>query len=170
MDIEKQFETGMQHAINVMYNQQLNSIISYCRNLVNVVLPAQKGYDNQTGNTVTSYAFGVYYNGKFVYFGTNGMKEPVRNKLKKGETWTGINYDGLETTITGIIDTDGGYGEDTSYQFLRSYSPKGNSFSVVITTGTEYSSYLENRVHINVLTDSIDTVSSEFINSFKPIS
>lgn len=169
IDIEKQFDIGIQTAYNLMYNQQLNSIVSYCRNLVNVVLPAQKGYNNQTGNTVTSYSFGVYYNGKFVYFGTNGMKDPVRAKLKKGETWSGTNYDGYNVRITGGIDTDGGYGEDTSYHFLRSYTPRGNSFSVVVTTGTEYSTYLENKKHLNVLTDSIDKVSSDFIGSFKPI-
>jgi hypothetical protein len=63
---------------------------------------------------------------------------------------------------------DGAYGEDTSYQFLREYRPNTRSFAMVITTGTEYSNYLENVRHLNVLSDSIDNIPDEFAKSFKP--
>ena len=169
MDIERQFDMGIQNANSIIYNNQLNSLVAYCMKLVNEILPKQREYKNQTGNTVTSYSFGIYYGGHIVYIGSNELKDPVRAKLQKGEKWSGVNYDGLETDLYGTIDTDGGYGESTAKSFLNSYKPTTKSFAVVITTGTEYSSYLENKHHLNVLSDSFETVSSDLLNSFIPI-
>jgi hypothetical protein len=168
-DIEKAFDLSLKEANKLVYEHQLRNIISFCNRLVNDVLPYQREYKNQTGNTVTSYSFGVYYNGVNVHIGSNDLDPPIRTKLKKGESWSGINYDGEETDISGTIDTDGGYGEDTAYSFLKSYSPKTRSFSIVVCSGTEYSLFLEKVKHLNVLSDSIEVVSSEFLNSFKPM-
>ena len=117
MDIGKQFDMGIQKANSIIYNNQLNSLVSYCRKLVNEILPKQREYKNQTGNTVTSYSFGIYYGGRIVYIGSNELKDPVRAKLQKGEKWSGVNYDGLETDLYGTVDTDGGYGENTAKRF-----------------------------------------------------
>lgn len=168
-DIEKQFNDGIGAIYNLVNKNQLNGLIALGRKLVSVILPKEKEYKNMTGNTITSYAFGIYQNGKMIHFGTNNLPNPVTNKLKKGELFSGINYDGDYTDFRATIDTDGKYGEDTSYQFLREYRPNTRSFAMVITTGTEYSSYLENVRHLNVLSDSIDNIPDEFAKSFKPI-
>ncbi len=169
MNVDKEFDAGIVEIEKMVYNHQLSNIVSYCENLVNNVLPRQREYKNQTGNTITSYSYGIFHNGKNVYIGSNEMNDPVRRKLKKGESWTGTNYDGIDTDLYGTIDTDGAYGEDTARAFIKSYVPKSVGFSVVICTGTEYSSFLENIKHLNVLSDSFETVSSNFINSFKPM-
>lgn len=168
-DIEKDFDAGITSINNILYNNQLNGFISLGIKLVSDILPKQKEYKNLTGNTITSYAFGIYYNARLVYFGTNNLKEPVTQKLRKGELFSGINYDGDYTDYRGTIETDGKYGEDTSYQFLKEYAPKTRTFAMVVTTGTEYSSYLENVRHLNVLSDSMETIPSIFLNSFKQI-
>lgn len=168
-DIEKQFNDGIDAIYNLVNKNQLNGLIALGRKLVSVILPKEKEYKNMTGNTVTSYAFGIYQNGKIIYFGTNNLPNPVTNKLKKGELFSGINYDGDYTDFRATIDTDGKYGKDTSYQFLREYRPNTRNFAMVVTTGTEYSSYLENVRHLNVLSDSIDNIPDEFAKSFKPI-
>ena len=168
-DIEKQFSDGIDHINNILNKSQLEGLIELGRRLVSDVLPSQARYDNLTGNTVTSYAFGIYNNGRMIYFGTNNLKSPIRNKLRIGENFTGVSYDGVFKDFTANIDTDGGYGKDTSYQFLKDYRPNTREFAMVITTGTEYSQYLENKRHINVLTNSKAVLPDEFSKSFKPI-
>lgn len=168
-DIEKQFNDGITGIYNLVNKNQLNGLIAMGRKLVNVILPKEKEYKNMTGNTVTSYAFGIYHNGKMIYFGTNNLPNPVTEKLKKGELFSGVNYDGDYTDFRATIDTDGKYGEDTSYQFLKEYRPNTMNFAMVVTTGTEYSGYLENVRHLNVLSDSMDNLPEEFSNSFKSI-
>ena len=39
------------------------------------------------------------------------MKQPVRVKLTKGETFVGVSYDNQNRRFTGTIETDKGYGE-----------------------------------------------------------
>lgn len=167
--IEKQFDKGVDAINTMVYQNQLQGLIAFGKKLVSVTLPSQKEYGNLTGNTVTSYAFGIYYDGRLVYFGTNKMKDPVSSKLKKGEGFTGFSYDGDYRTFIATVDTDGGYGKDTSLRFLQGYKPNTRSFAFVVTTGTEYSAYLENVRKVNVLSDSMETVGTEFFNSFKPI-
>ena len=95
---------------------------------------------------------------------------PIRNKLIKGETVFDFeDYDGnIRTWFTADIDTDGGYGDNTSAQFLKNYKTK-RQFSIVFTTGTEYSEYLEKIRKVNVLTDGFEYSMSAFIKSFKPV-
>ena len=132
-------------------------------------------YRNLTGNTLTSLSFGFYenYNLKEFILLENG-KPPIRRKLTKGEVVGDfLDYDGnVRSVFKADIDTDGGWGSSTSYQFLSGYKPQ-QSTSIVITTGTEYSEYLEQELGLNVLTDTRDEARMNgrvmFLNAFKKI-
>ena len=169
-DIGEQFDLGITNIKKITYDNQLQSMIAFGKNLVTNVLPIQAKYPNLTGNTISSYSFGVYHNGNLIYYGKANVKDAIRNKLTKGEIFSGISYDGFFVKgYLATIETDRKYGSETAYQFLNQYRPNTRNFAMVVTTGTEYSAYLENVRHMNVLTGSIDYVESNFINSFKPI-
>jgi hypothetical protein len=83
--------------------------------------------------------------------------------------FTGIDYDGdYRKHFVAEIETDQGLGTNTSMKFLQEYIPTGY-YSIVFTTGTEYSEFLENRLHFNVLTDARTFSIQSFIRSFKLI-
>ena len=81
-DIEKQFNDGIDAIYNLVNKNQLNGLIALGRKLVSDILPKEKEYKNMTGNTVTSYAFGIYQNGKMIYL----MKNTIRAELLEQTT------------------------------------------------------------------------------------
>lgn len=115
-----------------------------------------KGYKNLTGNTLTSYAVGIYKDGALIEIIQNSnLRPPVRVKLTRGEVWEDFrDYDGnFRKWFVGKVETDRGWGDDTSIQFLTSYDPpfRGSKTGIVMCTGTEYSEFLEMQ-GANVLT------------------
>ena len=115
-----------------------------------------KGYKNLTGNTLTSYAVGIYKDGALIEIIQNSnLRPPVRVKLTRGEVWEDFyDYDGnFRKWFVGIVETDSGWGDETSINFLTSYDPpfRGSKTGIVMCTGTEYSEFLE-MDGINVLT------------------
>lgn len=126
-----------------------------------------------TGNTVTSYACGLYVDWALSYYYSNGgkMKDPVRVKLAKGETaFLNPDYEGRKRRFTGRTDTDKGFGEEFSFRFLSQYRPRvRKGFELVVCSGTEYSSYIESVWHGNVLTGTFDRASQILAKNFKPM-
>ena len=125
-----------------------------------------------TGNTITSYACGLFMDGRFSYFVCSGdsMKQPVRVKLTKGETFVGVSYDNQNRRFTGTIETDKGYGEAFSFDFLKRYkSESRKGFEIVMCTGTEYSTYLENVLNADVLTGTFQRAQNTLFKNFKPM-
>lgn len=136
----------------------------------------QKEYRNLTGNTVTSLSFGLFVDGMFSEIITLDKEAPLRTKLKKGDILTNfVDYDGrFRRRFYANEDTDGGYGYDTVLQFYRGYKiPSKYKYAIVVATGTEYSTYLENELNLNVLTDTALKAQSSgykmFVSSFKKI-
>ena len=136
----------------------------------------QAGYRNLTGNTVTSLAFGLYVDGVLSDVITLDKKAPWRNKLTKGDILRNfVDYDGnFRAYFKAVVATDSGYGYDTSLTFLKSYRiPKKYKYALVVTTGTEYSTYLENELNLNVLKGTELKAKSNgykmFVSSFKKI-
>lgn len=169
--ISQQFDKAVNNVLKDIYYYVIPQLVEFGIKMVNEVIPSQAEYRNLTGNTLTSYAFGVYYNGQLELMGFNTNSEPaIRNKLIKGETIVNFeDYDGdLRIFFRANIDTDGQLGTNTSMSFLKDYHPK-SQFGIVFTTGTEYSAYLENVRELNVLSDAYDYSRSSFINSFRPI-
>ncbi len=154
-----------------MYYHIVPQMVRFGIRMVNDALPQQTAFRNLTGNTITSFAFGVYYMGKLDIMGFNKKyKPPIRNKLVKGETVVDFeDYDGnIRNWFAAKIQTDAGYGANTSARFLQSFTTT-RQFSIVFTTGTEYSEYLENVRDLNVLTDGKEYAVRAFVRSFKPI-
>jgi hypothetical protein len=133
---------------------------------------AQAGYRNLTGNTITSIACGVYRNYMLqeIYY-IDGKNPPIREKLVQGEYVVDfLDYDGnVRRFFKAEIDTDGGFGRNTAASFLLSHRP-GHPDGIVITTGTEYSEFLESVLELNVLTDTQQTARrgarAKFLTSF----
>ena len=116
----------------------------------------EKEYMNLTGNTLTSYAVGIYKDGALIEIIQNSnLKPPVRVKLTRGEAVIGFtDYDGnFRKKFVGKVETDRGWGDDTSIKFLTSYDPpfRSSKTGIVMCTGTEYSEFLEMQ-GANVLT------------------
>lgn len=132
-----------------------------------------KEFQGFTGNTQTSYSCGLYVDGRFIYFINQKMwdESPVRKKVPKGQyIYLKRPYEGRPRGVRGRVDVDSLYGEDTSFQFLKNYSdsPK-KGFAIVMTTGTEYSVYIE-RVHgLNVMTDTFQHARKILQKNLKPI-
>ena len=102
-----------------------------------------KGYKNLTGNTLTSYAVGIYKDGALIEIIQNSnLRPPVRVKLTRGEVWEDFrDYDGnFRKWFVGIVETDSGWGDETSINFLTSYDPpfRGSKTWIGIVTGKPY--------------------------------
>lgn len=132
-----------------------------------------KGYDSFTGNTVTSYACGIYYNGDLmgIILAADGMKKPVAKKIKKGKRlFLKRPYEGKSRAVKGTVKVDDFYGAESSEKFLESYRPIiKNGYAIVMTTGTEYSEYLENVRELNVLSDTQKDSIDILLSSITPL-
>ena len=148
-----------------------NAWIPVCDRLITDAL-YKREYNNLTGNTITSYTCGVYVRGKLTYFiqSRGRLDPPVRVKLRKGEYhYFDPDYDGRRRDFKGIVDTDGGFGANTAMDFLFSYKAPKRGIALVMTTGTEYSEFLEAERDKNVLTETYNSVADIMFSSFKPI-
>lgn len=186
-NISVQFDKLVSKAIQKIDTDMFIQLDAYGENMVDNIIPLQRGFKNLTGNTITSFAYGIYINKELKQIGLYHGEKAIRSKLVKGEIFTGDDYDGkvrrsmnwdydmrksiggeVRPTFMADVDTDGGYGKDTSIKFLEGYVPN-SKYAIVFTTGTEYSEFLETRRNVNVLTDAKTTSISNFIQSFKPI-
>ncbi len=132
-----------------------------------------KEYLGFTGNTQTSYSCGLYLDGVLSYYVNQKMwsRRPVRKKVPKGvRVYLKTPYEGHPRSVTGTADVDSSFGDETSFRFLQSYKsiPK-KGFSIVMTTGTEYSVYIEQTHNLNVLTDTFQRAKSLLSKNLKPI-
>lgn len=166
------FDEGMRKAKKLVSGYIFDVLTKCCEDLIQDALDNKSGFRNLTGNTITSYACGLFMNGRFSYFVCSGdsMKQPVRVKLAKGETFVGVSYDNQNRRFTGTIETDKGYGEAFSFDFLKRYkSESRKGFEIVMCTGTEYSTYLENVLNADVLTGTFQRAQNTLFKNFKPM-
>lgn len=169
--IQDQFQVIQTNTNKVVDAYMEKQLVDFGIHMVNEALPSQQEFRNLTGNTLTSYAFGVYVNGALRAMGFNkDAKAPLRNKLIKDEiVYDFTDYDGnFRDYFRAEVDTDAGYGQSSSVQFLQSYKSRAK-YSIIFTTGTEYSAYLENSLNLNVLSDGVDYAASAILKSFQPI-
>lgn len=129
---------------------------------------------NMTGNTVNSYAGGLFVDGslKTISLGQPG-KYPLRNKLRAGEKFPAEKkrWDGdvQNKTFVAPVDTDARTEAAESIDFIKSYKPQGDNLEVVVCDGVEYAVYQENEMNIDVLTGSFSGVASILAQHFKPL-
>lgn len=167
-DIATQFDNMISKAMPNIDTGIFLQMDSFGENMVDNIIPIQRGFKNLTGNTITSFAYGIYINKVLEQVGMYNGKSAIRVKLTKDEIFSGVDYDGdLRKYYKADVETDQGTGVNTSLKFLEGYIPKGN-YAIVFTTGTEYSVYLE-ALGFNVLSDSRLFSIQSFVNSFKKI-
>lgn len=168
--VSKDFDACMINIGDVVDAHILSQLEQFGDDMIDSILPSQAEFRNLTGNTLTSYAYGVYLNGIIQTIGMYVGKDAIRVKLDKGEILRDFtDYDGgFRKYFKAEVETDKGYGNESSRKFLSEYKPSGK-YSIIFTTGTEYSAYLENVLNLNVLTDGFDYAKTDFINSFKKI-
>lgn len=168
--ISEQFDLCVENADRIVAELILNRMEKFGDDLIDNILPNQAEYRNLTGNTLTSYGYGLYYNGTVHLISLYRGEPAIRVKLSKGEILRDFeDYDGaIRNYFKADVDTDRNYGSETSYNFLANYKSNAK-FSIIVTTGTEQSAYLENVLNLNVLSDGFEFSVSEFMKSFKPI-
>lgn len=167
-------------------SQRAREVIA--RHVLNVILvPAAKGIikdatqgrisigHNMTGNTVNSYAVGVYVKGQLAHIETSSgsIPKPLRRKLSRGERfyagsqrWDGDVQVG---TFTAQVSTNGTMEAERSIAFLQSHKPSPNGWALVVCNGAEYGTYQENELNIDVLTANFDYAKMFMPSMFKPL-
>ena len=125
---------------------------------------ASKGYRGFTGNTQTSYSCGIYINGKLQYIVSAG------DRMRGKRMFLALPYEGERRSVIGEVTTDNLYGQQTAEKFLKSFkgTPK-KGFAIVMTTGTEYSVYLEKVMDLTVLGTTYLRAKNILFNNVKPI-
>lgn len=166
-DITLQFEKNLKQAQPMIDNHIIGEMRKFGTEMIDNIIPVKRGFKDLTGNTITSFAYGIYLEGNLVEVELYSGDPPVRRKLSKGEIFDGVDYDGNKRYFIGTVDTNQSFGSETSISFLSKYKTL-NRYSIVFTTGTEYSELLESK-GLNVLTDGKITAITSFIQSFKPI-
>lgn len=130
---------------------------------------------NMTGNTVNSYAVGVYSKGNLVFMMTSsqGIAKPLRRKLGKGQRFYAGSqrWDGemQEHTFTAKTGSNGAMEAERSIAFLQSHKPSPNGWALVVCNGVEYATFQENEMNIDVLTANFDYAKMFAPAMFKPM-
>ena len=150
------FQAAKRKIWDLVWPNLYQALVSLAHDLIKSA-EFEREYRNLTGNTITSYAVGIYKDGALIEIIQNSnRKPPIRVKLTRGEAWVKFkDYDGnFRKKAVGIVKTDKGWGDDTSINFLTSYDPPfmSSKTGIVMCTGTEYSEFLEEAAGLNVLT------------------
>ena len=166
--------SGFKKAKQIIFSHIYNQAILLCENLIKDAL-SKREFQSFTGNTITSFACGIYIDGDLNYMVASGenMSSPVHAKIQRGQTVYLKNpYEGSPRRVTGKVDIKyDEYGMETSFKILQSMKPDNRGISIIMTTGTEYSTYLESVYNLNVLTDTSKSsnIKSLLYSSFKPL-
>lgn len=178
LDNTEKIDRGIRKAERLIRQQLLTALVNMsAKLLINAEL--NREYHSLTGNTLTSYAIGVFDCGKLhtivTIFDVDSLEHATRKKITQGVGWTEkfFDYDTGKRVMVrreDKIPTDEGYGNVTSIEFLRRYKPtKTDGYVLVFTTGTEYAEYLENVRKLNVLTETELVTPQIAINNLKRV-
>lgn len=130
---------------------------------------------NMTGNTINSYAAGVYVSGQLVHIETSAgsIPHPLRRKLGIGQRFYAGSqrWDGevQEHTFTAQTGSNGAMEAERSIAFLQSHKPTPDGWALVVCNGAEYATYQENEMNVDVLTSNFDYAKMFAPSMFKPM-
>lgn len=171
MDNAKALENGFAKGLEIIQDTLVGSLIKSIQQLF-TELPRKKGFSGFTGQTQTSYMGGVYVNGHLRYIVTQSAwtKLPVRGKVPRGKSvHLKSPYEGPERTIHGEADIGEPSGRLTSLHFLQGFDAPRHGLTVVITTGTEYSEFIEDVLELDVLTRTFRDAPKVLNNNWRKI-
>lgn len=116
-----------------------------------------KRFSGFTGNTQTSFAIGVYFDGQLRAYetGESFQRAPLRRKIRFGKTvYLRRPYEGRSRVVRGSVETTNEFGAETSVRFLKMFKPRiTKGVSMCMTVGTEYAEYIALRTGASVLSD-----------------
>lgn len=169
---------GSQRAKDIIARHVLNQIlIPAAKELIQAATQSRifAGH-NMTGNTINSYAAGVYVGGSLVHIETSAgsIPSPLRRKLGRGQRFFAGSqrWDGeiQEHTFTAQVGSNGSMEAERSIAFLQTFRPSPNGWTIVVCNGVEYADFQENSMNIDVLTSSFDYAKMFAQTMIKPIS
>ena len=154
-DNAKTLENGFAEMQRKIEDALFNSLASAADALLLRVATTRQ-FIGFTGNTQTSYACGVYVNGKLEHVSVqrNWNSPPMRAKIRRGQVvYLSNPYEGVPRAVKGQVDTETDYGLDLSIRQLEEYKAPKKGLAIMMTTGTEYSVYVEQVQRLDVLTN-----------------
>ena len=170
-------QRGSQMAKDIIARHMLNVILVPAAK--EIIQAATQGRifagHNMTGNTVNSYAVGVYVKGQLVHIETSAgsIPRPLRSKLGKGQRFYAGSQrwdeEVQEHTFTAQAGSNGATEAERSIAFLQSHKPSPNGWVLVVCNGVEYATYQENEMQIDVLTSSFDYAKMFMPSMLKPL-
>ena len=167
----KVLKDGLEKGYKMIVDHLYRQCYELCERLL-IEVPKHREFMGFTGNTQTSYACGLYVDGKLegIVSQQNWNAPPVRNKVPMN-MWVYLRnpYEGRPRSVRGKAVVDNNYGQTTSFNFLKSYRAQKNHIQIVMTTGTEYSEFIENVRHLDVLTGTFDAAKTILAQGFKPM-
>lgn len=162
-DLTLQF--GAKQAQEAINRHILNKImVPLAKDLLQRAIESRIQVNNMTGNTINSYAVGIYVKGQLVWIETSAgsIPRPLRHKLNAGQKYYAgqIRWDGEEQehTFTAKVSTNGTTEAERSIALLKEYQASSNSWTLVVCNGVEYATYEE-----QILND--DTLTGSFLES-----
>lgn len=154
-DNAKTLENGFAKGLRIIEDVIFNSLMDAAEKIL-VRVATNRQFVGFTGNTQTSYMVGVYQYGTLVgMVEQKNWTEPTRRmKVQKGKiVFLSNPYEGQPRVVEGMVDIGENHGRITSIKFLENYKASKKGFAFVVTTGTEYSEYIETVRHFDVLTN-----------------
>ena len=165
--LENGFAKGYQMIEDILFNSLANSLDAL---LIRVATNRQ--FIGFTGNTQTSYAGGVYVNGRLEHVAVqrNWNSKPVRMKVRKGSVvYLTHPYEGSPRAVKGQVDIEEDDGLTLSLKQLEEYKAPKRGLALMITTGTEYSVYIESVMNLDVLTNTFKEAATIINRNWKKI-
>ena len=161
---------GLEKGYNMIINHLYKQMYGFCERLL-LEVPKHREYYGFTGNTQTSYACGIYVDGSLegIVVQNNWNTAPLREKVPMN-VWVYLRqpYEGRSRSVRGKVRISGApYGLETSINFLRKYRAPKNKLCIIMTTGTEYSEFLEAVRNIDVLTGTYEAAHEILKNGWK---
>lgn len=153
-DNAKTLENGFTKGLRIIEDVLFNSIANAADDLLRRVA-TNRQFIGFTGNTQTSYACGAYVNGRLEHVAVQqNWNEPTRRmKVKKGKVVFLSNpYEGHPRAVKGQVDIVENHGLVLSLKQLEEYKAPKKGLAIMMTTGTEYSVYIEENMSLDVLT------------------
>ena len=167
-------DKGFKKAREIIFAHLYDQCVKLCGELV-IDAIFKRSFVSFTGHTVTSFACGIYVDGVLSDMIASGedLDAPVRAKIQNGElVYLSNPYEGEPRKVRGKVDIRYNMsGMETSFRILQGFTPPVKGISIIMTTGTEYSTYLENVYNLNVLSDTAKeaNVKRLLYSSFKPL-
>lgn len=153
-------EKGYKMIEDIIFKSLWDSAVKLLKYVGDIHNAGLQGWEGFTGNLQTSYACGIYIDGKLEGIVTqNNWHEPTRRRKIDEGRWLYMKnpYEGKPRNRKGMVPIVDNHGLHLSISFLEKYNAPRRRICLVMTTGAEYSEWLERLpIHLDVLTNTYE--------------